>query len=211
MRAGQLIIEGYSQDKYDALVADGKGEEAVAYIEKYKAEVLATLGINVYRGLIRLAKRAQAKADRATPKDGETPKPKKVTTKEVKEKIMGLLKAMEGLGTDEEAIYSIIESISTRGEWLQLEMLFRGNTEGPTMLQYIEDELSSGEMERVYKHLNSIGVNTQKESVTNETTAGAIAGAFAGGGNGFVNGGPGMVSRAGTVTSKKKKKKSKKA
>jgi hypothetical protein len=46
-----------------------------------------------------------------------------------------------------------------------------------------------------------------KESVTNETTAGAIAGAFAGGGNGFVNGGPGTVSRAGTVTPKKKKKK----
>lgn len=211
MRANQLIIEGYNQDKFDELVADGKGEEAIAYIEKYKAEVLATLGINVYRGLLRLAKRAQAKADRATPKDGEAPKPKKVTPQEVKEKIMGLLKAMEGFGTDEEAIYSIIESISTRGEWLQLEMLFRGETEGPTMLQYIESELSSGEMERVYKHLNSIGVNTQQESVTNETTAGAIAGAFAGGGNGFVNGGPGMVSRAGNVTSKKKKKKSKKA
>ena len=42
---------------------------------------------------------------------------------------------------------------------------------------------------------------------TTETTASAIEGAYAGGGNGFVNGGPGTIQRANTTTKPKKKKK----
>lgn len=43
------------------------------------------------------------------------------------------------------------------------------------------------------------------ETATAETTAGSVASSM-GGGNGFVNGGPGTLSRAGSKKRKKKKK-----
>ena len=43
------------------------------------------------------------------------------------------------------------------------------------------------------------------EMTAGGTGAGSIAGAFAGGGNGFVNGGPGTITRVSNKPKKKKK------
>jgi len=45
------------------------------------------------------------------------------------------------------------------------------------------------------------------EMTAGGTGAGSIAGAFAGGGNGFVNGGPGTITRVSNKPKPKKKKK----
>ena len=50
--------------------------------------------------------------------------------------------------------------------------------------------------------------NCNDPTVSETTTAGAVATSM-GGGNGFANGGPGTLSRAGTVPKKKKSKKKK--
>jgi len=56
-----------------------------------------------------------------------------------------------------------------------------------------------------------LGANTTEEGILEMTSgatgAGSIGGAFAGGGNGFVNGGPGTITRAGSKKNRRRRKK----
>ena len=57
------------------------------------------------------------------------------------------------------------------------------------------------------KHCNCNNPNVSETATAGGMGAGAVASSM-GGGNGFVNGGPGTLTRAGTTKKKKRKKKS---
>ena len=61
----------------------------------------------------------------------------------------------------------------------------------------------------INKKRKDLAANKAKMKETTEMTAGAVASSM-GGGNGFVNGGPGTLTRTGSIKTRKKKSKAKK-
>ena len=91
-----------------------------------------------------------------------------VTFSDAELKIMAgqLYTAMHGAGTDEKAIYRVLEKLKTKDDWNALVKAF-GIKEGGTwvspfrgnLLDWLQDELSAKEMKRVNEILNLIGVS----------------------------------------------------
>ena len=66
-----------------------------------------------------------------------------------------LYAAMKGPGTDEEAIYRIIDQIRTIDDWLKLVALF-GKKDNETLPQWLTSELGSSECAKVNAVLNPL-------------------------------------------------------
>jgi len=59
-----------------------------------------------------------------------------------------LLKAGEGIGTDEDAILGALNRVKTKQDWIQLQQDFKAINEDQTLDEYLQDELSVNEYEK---------------------------------------------------------------
>ena len=71
-----------------------------------------------------------------------------------------LYQAMKGVGTDEEAIYAVFQTISTRSDVLRLISAF-GLRDGMTLGEWISDDCSAGEIAKINQILADKDINYQ--------------------------------------------------
>ena len=95
--------------------------------------------------------------------NGRYPKPDtKRSTTDADKSAATLHKAMKGFGTDESAIYKVMESLKTRSEWLDIKASFKKNY--PTfhkgdLVKALEDDLTKSEFEKCSKMMAKKGVS----------------------------------------------------
>ena len=69
-----------------------------------------------------------------------------------------LYSAMKGAGTDEEKIYNVFRQMQTRSDVLQLIKVF-GVKDGDTLSEWLNDDLSASEIEKINTILASNDIN----------------------------------------------------
>ena len=68
-----------------------------------------------------------------------------------------LVSAMDGIGTDDDAVYDVFRAMKTRSDVLNLIKVF-GSRDGETLQEWLYGDLSSGEIQEVNKILKGLNI-----------------------------------------------------